>query len=206
MIPKTMMKLDQVFHSIVTMINDTVAPATGANAQAMDPDNGSTPNNKLNYIGAQDPDTYTPGAFVQDPNAPYDNNKMQSYVEIFTRCSGPGVYMDRWTEDGNLNPEMKGDYYTQYSIGNVQINPELLENDDNFNLIALSESGDIEDTRLLNALQQLWKSATSEYAVEIEGISFNMDESYNKFVSQIAPEVSEAKNFVEGQTVQTERV
>jgi flagellar hook-associated protein 1 FlgK len=193
------MKLDQVFHSIVTMINDIVAPADGNPANA-----GDNPN----YIGPQENGqgrlTYT-----QNPDAPYDNNGNQSCVEVFIRSASPENYMERWEEgpDGVLYlvPEEKGNYYTQYSIGNVKINPELLTTEDGYNLLALSKSGDIEDTQLLNELQQLWKSGDSVYSVEIGGITFNMDESYNKFVSQLATEVAEAKSFVESQTVQVER-
>jgi flagellar hook-associated protein FlgK len=182
------------------MINDTVAPADGGTASADNP----------SYIPAQENGTgqYT---YAQNANAPYDNNGNQSYVEVFIRSAGPETYIQRWEEndppDGTLYliPEEKGNYYSQYSIGNVKINPELLNTEDGYNLLAFSKSGDIEDTRLLNELQQLWKSTDSEYAVEVGGINFNMDEAYNKFVMQLATEVAEAKSFVESQTVQVER-
>ncbi len=206
MIPKTMMKLDQVFHSIVTMINDTLAPAT------VDPD---SPIGDGNSSWAPPVDPNNPQATdtrYQSDYAPYDNNGTQSYTEVFIRSAGPLTYMNRWYDhDGDpdtpamLVPEEKGDYYTQYSIGNVEINPIFQQDEGGFNLLAFSNSGDIEDTQLLNELQKLWQSNTSDYAVEITGIKFNMSESYNKFVSQIATEVAEAKSFIDAQTVQVER-
>jgi flagellar hook-associated protein FlgK len=199
MIPKTMIKLDQVFHSIVTMINDTVAPANAGGGNS-------------NYIPAQE-NGEGRYEYAQNPDAPYDNNGNQSYVEVFIRSAGPETYIQRWEKDPSkpnedtlyLVPEEEGNYYSQYSIGNVKINPELLNTEDGYNLLAFSKSGDIEDTRLLNELQQLWKSTESDYAVKIGENKFNMDEAYNKFVMQLSTEVAEAKSFVESQTVQVER-
>jgi flagellar hook-associated protein 1 FlgK len=203
-IPKTMIKLDQIFHSIVTMINDLVAPADGP-----DPDNP-------HYVEPQEKGAgrgvYEQAQADDDDHVPFDNNGNRSYVEVFIRRPGPGNYTERWIDHDNdpdtpptLVPEEKGNYYSQYSIGNVEVNPKLLETEDGYNLLALSYSGDIEDTRLLNDLQKLWKSNSSVYAVNVGGIDFNMDDAYNKFVSQLSTEVAEAKSFVEAQTVQVER-
>lgn len=163
MIPKTMIALDSIVHSIVTLINDMVAPAKDG---------------------------------TQDPDAPYDLYGNQSYVEIFKR-----KYSDRWDVD-TLIPEQQGNYYSQYSIGNIMLNPDLLDTEGGYNFMAFSLSNDLEDNTLLLDLLSQWSSNESAYAITVDGVPYGIQDAYRKFVESISTEVEEANNFVSSQTLQ----
>ncbi|MDR1665036.1 MAG: flagellar hook-associated protein FlgK [Clostridiales bacterium] len=184
MIPRTMMQLDAIVNKIVTSINDTFAP----------------------YIKDPNAAAYGEG----NPDAPYDLNGNRSYTEIFTR-----VYQDRWTPPiadpdnppaaGALsyNPEVPGDYYSQYSIGNLKLNPLLLDTEGGYNLMAFSASGDREDNTLLLDLLKRWTDPNdTEFAVEINGINYGIQEAYRKFVIGLGLETEEAIKYVDSQTLQ----
>ena len=127
-----------------------------------------------------------------DPAAvnPYDLNGDQSKTEIFTRR-----FVDRFDGGGNLIPENPHDYYSLYTIGNVEINPELLSRA-GYNLLCLSPSGDIDDPNLLNGIIQDWNSAS----ISIGGsLQLNINDAYSLFVTNIGIETNESANFVGAQ-------
>lgn len=172
MVPKVMILLDAVFNKVITMINDAVAP-------------------HLNGFN--------------NPDAPYDLNGDQSYTEIFVRNHVP-----RWTDTGTVdadgNPiyeynDESGGYYNQYSIGNVQINPLLLE-EGGYNLMAFSYSGDREDNLLLLDLLVSWSDPEGAYTVTINGNKYRIQDAYEKFVVMLGLETEEANNYVEAQMIQ----
>jgi flagellar hook-associated protein FlgK len=178
MIPKTMMQLDEIFNSMVRMINDLLSP------KIEDPP-GS-------------------GIFIRDPDAPFDNNGNQSFMEVFTRKD-----YDRWTRTDpsdptsyEFNPEEPGNWRSFYSIGNVMINPRLLDTDGGYNYLALSRSGDIEDPTLLLELQEIWRRNSGPYAINIGGNYYSIQNAYINFVNSVGTEVNEAKNYVAAQTIQ----
>jgi flagellar hook-associated protein 1 FlgK len=187
MIPKTMMKLDEIFNSMVRMINDTLAP-TEPSGIVIGPDGQPVR--------------------MASTNGPYDNRGNQSLVEVFTRKDIP-----RWAVDidpnnpvlipnNALNTEEAGKYRTFYSIGNVMINPKLLDTSGGYNFLALSDSGDQSDTRLLKRLQEIWQSDSGPYSISISGNTYSVQRAYKNMVNQLAAEVAEAKNYVAAQTIQ----
>jgi len=177
MVPRTMRKLDEIFNKIVSLINDHLAPKTE--------------------------DGY--GGWIMDTNPPYNNWKEQSYTEVFSRVAPD--FANRWNGDAFVAVEPHN-YYSQYSIGNVRINPELIDVDGGYNLVALSLTyGDIDDTRLLEKMLTEWSSADSAYAIDIKGngITYRLQDAYIEFTTEIANEVHEAIEFVNGQTVLTDQ-
>ncbi|MCL2709096.1 MAG: hypothetical protein FWF03_08285 [Defluviitaleaceae bacterium] len=175
MIPQAMQQLDSIVNSIVRMINDAVAPFV------------------------EDPPGS--GIYVKDPDAPYDLHGNQSYVEIFTRI-GRG-FENRFDEDGVYIGEEPGNYYSQYSIGNIRLNPLLLDTEGGYNYMAFSLSGDREDNILiLEMLLDRWNDPEGPYAIEVNGIKYGIQDAYQKFVVHLGLEVEEAINFVNAQSIQ----
>jgi flagellar hook-associated protein 1 FlgK len=184
MIPKAMQKLDEIFNAMVRMINDALAPMIKA-------------------PGFNDPFSGNYGKYMQDPHAPFDNNGNQSFMEVFTR-----KHVGRW--DNSVNPpvfipEKPGDYSTFYSIGNIMINPGLLDTDGGYNFLSFSPSGDIEDSSLIKQMLETWQRNDGPYAVNIGGQYYSVQTAYVNFVTQIGLEVAEAKGYIQSQTILVEQ-
>ena len=160
-IPQVMEDIDVLVHSIVTLINDSMAPADAANLQAA--------------------------------GAPYDLNGIQSYTEVFSRKTMP-----RWDAGNTLIPEVPGSYYTMYTLGNIEVNPELLRAGGP-NLLALSPSGDREDNRLLLNLIEQWGNRM----VGISGDMVSVNDGYKQLISFIGAETSKNLNYVNEQSLLT---
>ncbi len=127
-------------------------------------------------------------------NAPYDLNGDQTYLEIFVRKEEP--YSNRYDSNGAYINEDEDDYYSQYTMGNVMINPELM-NVDGYDKIPLSLTGDINDNTLVLDLMDKWSSdyltmPGSNNETSIEG-------GYNFLVSKLGNETSEAGNAYDAQ-------
>ncbi len=127
-------------------------------------------------------------------DAPYDLNGNQTYLEIFVRKEEP--YSNRYDGSDTYIGEDSGDYYSQYTLGNIIINPELM-NVDGYDKIALSLSGDVGDNTLVLDLMDKWNSdyltmpgATNP--TSIEG-------SYNFLVSKLGNETNESALYYEQQ-------
>ncbi len=131
---------------------------------------------------------------VKDTSAPYDLNGNQTYLEIFVRKEQP--YSNRYDGTDTYIDEDADDYYSQYTMGNIIINPQLM-NVDGYDKISLSTSGDINDNTLILDLMDKWKS---EY-VTMPGStnSTSIEGSYNFFVSKLGNETSEAVTSYEAQ-------
>jgi flagellar hook-associated protein 1 FlgK len=162
-IPQVMVQIDAIVHGIVTMINDTFAPAdiTG----------------------------------TQDPNAPFDLDGGR-YTEIFVRNT-----MDRWNGD-QLIPEANDNYYSQYTIGNMEVNP-LLTRSGGYNKIAMAQTPvDRDDNQLLLGLIEKWNAPV----LDLGGAEpLSIDSAYQNFISFIGDDTSENLNFVEEQTLLTQQ-
>ncbi|MDR3239378.1 MAG: flagellar hook-associated protein FlgK [Clostridiales bacterium] len=131
------------------------------------------------------------GGAEQDPDGPFDLYGTQSYMEVFKRKK-----LDRWTS-GAFNAETGGDYYSQYTLGNLEINPELLK-DGGVNFIALSLSGDREDNRLIRRLLNDWNDRIIDLG---GGEKLSVNDAYKRFVSDIGTRTSENLHFVNEQSV-----
>jgi flagellar hook-associated protein FlgK len=136
-------------------------------------------------------DSFAPAsAGVKDPNAPFDLKGNQSYAEVFSRKNAP-----RW--NGNqLIPE-SADYFSQYTNGNLMINPDLLVSGGE-SLLALSASGDREDNTLLINMIRIWNSKFIQLASQE---SFGINDLYKHLVSFIGDATNENLNFVQEQNI-----
>lgn len=170
-IPKVQIDFDTLVHSIVTLINDTCSPYI---------DDGT-------------------GNMIKNPNAPFGSDGVSQYLEIFTRKTSD--YAQRFDADGNLIPEDSSDYYSLYSMGNIQINP-LLRIVQNYDMIPFSSSGDQSDNTLINDLIEKWKSGFISKSGE-DPLSVN--DFYRTFTTNMGVEVNEAKNYVETQSALVEQ-
>jgi hypothetical protein len=114
------------------------------------------------------------------------------FDEIFVR-----KYVPRFDAGLIYNEEDHTDYYSLYTIGNVEVNP-LLRDTDGYSRIALSLSGDVEDQRLVLGLMDLWKSPF----IDMDGglYKLNVDDYYKQFTGSIGMETSESLEFVKNQT------
>jgi len=163
-IPQVMRDMDILVHSIVTLINNSLAPATA----------------------------YGPPGGVKDSDAPFDLSGAQSYEELFSRKIYP-----RWNID-NLIPETPEDYYSLYTAGNIEVNPQILQ-PGGTNLLALSVSGDREDNRLLLDLISRWRSRI----VDMSGEQVSINDGYQQFITSIGAETAKNLNFKNEQSLLT---
>lgn len=133
----------------------------------------------------------TPPSQTKDPNAPIGiDEDSTTHLEIFVRKN-----MDRFTGD-DFNAEDPDDIYSLYSMGNVTINPLLLDSE-NYDKIALSETGDVGNSKVIEDIMTKWKSKT----VSIDGSTpSKIDDFYASFIVGIAVETDESKNYLEEQT------
>ncbi len=142
-------------------------------------------------------DPSSPDFGKKDPNAPYGLSGAKSYQEIFTRKHVP-----RFSEDGTYNAEDSGDRMSLYTIGNIEINKNLLSAG-GYNDIALSESGDIEDTKKVLDMLSNWHDAF----ISIDGGNpLSVDDAYRKFIVGVASGTSESINYAEEQTILTDQL
>jgi flagellar hook-associated protein 1 FlgK len=176
-VPQVMNMIDAIVHRVVTLINDSIAPAL--------------PN------GAQDPS----GPYPLNPND--DAAGIQrSYTEVFSR-----KFINRWDAANTLNPEQPYEYYTQYTMGNLQINPDVMLNG-GYNLLAFSPAqgdasigagfGDRGDNRLLLDIISKW----NERIVRLNSAeSYSVNDAYKRFIASIGDETSEDLSFVQEQNL-----
>ncbi|MDR1067379.1 MAG: flagellar basal body protein [Clostridiales bacterium] len=127
------------------------------------------------------------GAGQKSADAPYGLNG-DRYDEIFVRKRAP-----RFDASGAYVVPDASDRASLYTIGNVLVNPELL-NTAGYSKIALSLSGDADDARLVLGLMNEWKGA------------LNVDETYRALVTDIASETKENIEFSDVQEVLTTQI
>jgi len=146
-------------------------------------------------------DTFAPSATnaPNDPNAPFGMDNSQ-HTEIFVR--GTYKYAERYDAAGNLIPEDKSEYYSLYTIGNIKVNPILL-NTSGYDKIATSRYGDESDATIVLDLLEKWKSGFIGVG-DMEKLS--VDGFYRQLVSLHSTETNEAKNFVEKQVELVQQV
>ena len=142
-------------------------------------------------------DTFSPYSEVppqKDPNAPYGLDGTQ-YFEIFTRKNG--IYRDRFDASGNYNEEDPADINSLYTIGNFEINPELL-NTSGYKKIPTSMTiSDVHDQTITRMLQDIW----SRPLISLNGGEpLSVDLFYQQFVTHVGIETNEAMNYVKTQS------
>ena len=146
-------------------------------------------------------ETFAPSAtnLPNDPNAPFGMDDSQ-HTEIFVRSTYK--YSERYDAAGNLIPEDNREYYSLYTIGNIQVNPLLL-NTSGYDKIATSRYGDESDASIVLDLLEKWKSGFIGVG-DMEKLS--VDGFYRSLVSKHSTETNEAKNFVEKQVELVQQV
>ncbi len=111
--------------------------------------------------------------------------------------TGVPIFVRKGTNDSNgvmdpnnpgnyLTPENANDYKTLFTLENIEINPELLEND-GYNKLGFSASGDIGDTSILEQISKKWKEATNN----LDGAS--IDGYYKQIITDFAVEIQDAR-------------
>jgi len=196
-IPKVMQQFDTIVHEIVTMVNDAVAPYVEVPA-------GS-------------------GIYTKDPNAPYDL-QVDETTGLYINTRGTEIFIrklyenDRFT--GNVynrerTPESDGYdifhpsglFETQYTAGNIAINPALLEQG-GYNLIALmtadsqadAVNGLTDNTRVLKQLLEQWTTPIVDFTpTDPTDEVLSIDDAYRNFIAMLGTETSEALGFVQRQ-------
>lgn len=164
-------RFDQLIHSIVTTVNDILCP----NVDSQLTDENGMP------IGS-----------ILDPDAPMGMDEDYTVgEELFTRKN-----MDRYQEievtdeDGNTKivkvykDESKENPYSLYSLGGLEVNPEILENYSKIPLSSGSGTGDYDieiAERLVNAWQDLSLKLSPNTATE-----YSFNGYYGAFITEIA--------------------
>ena len=88
-----------------------------------------------------------------------------------------------------------------FTMGNVQINPELLEPDGNNKIgLAATDSSGRDDGRKAEELLELWKSAANIFEPADGTYSMNIEEGYRFVVNNLATKTNQAMRFSEVQT------
>lgn len=123
-------------------------------------------------------------------DAPYGLDGSQ-YTEVFVRKNMP-----RFDAANNYNIPDASDPYSLYTIGNIMVNPNILNVRD-YSKIPVSYSGDIGDQNSLLDLLNKWKTGFITLGVD-ELMSVN--DFYKKFITDSAVEYDEAKKFLDSQT------
>lgn len=128
------------------------------------------------------------------PNAPYDlSDPPQQFIELFSR-----KYQPRYDAGGNYIPEDPGNPSTLYSMGNIAINSEILNN---FNKLCLSATGDRGDTSVIEKMLYYWNGEIEdldEAAKYRPGFGANasplkFSDYYSQLVTRLGEEGSTSK-------------
>ncbi len=158
-IPRVLKEFDTIVHNIVTMINDLVAPIYDAN--------GNTIIKDANYKG------------------PYGLDGKTQGIEVFKRKQKG---YDRFDAAGNPIEEDPNDYYSLYTLGNIEINP-IFKTTDGYTKLCLSLDGDIHDQQITGELLNEWSlNFGGEEEQSVMG-------AYLMFVAGFASETREAISF-----------
>ncbi|MDE6181656.1 MAG: flagellar hook-associated protein FlgK [Eubacteriales bacterium] len=115
--------------------------------------------------------------------------------------TGVPIFVRKGTNDSNgvidpnnpgnyLTPEDVNDYKTLFTLENIEINPVLLEND-GYNKLGFSASGDIGDTNILEQISQKWKEGLDS----LDGAS--IDGYYKKMITDFAVEIQDDRQRLE---------
>ncbi|MFV0504149.1 MAG: flagellar hook-associated protein FlgK [Lachnospirales bacterium] len=209
-IPKFMASIDTMFHQVVRLINDSVAPTSTKNPVPEGLDESI-----LNEI------------FVRDSvDRYYDADKSGSFNEGDYYIGEDGNVYDK---DGNFvdtydnlmgNARPTDSKYFLYSIENVNINEKFL-NPEGYDKIPLSPSGDLADNTLVLGILNDWNKGPTDwksfdingsdawekpvYSLSDEGgkeyDEMGIESMYNFLVTQSSNDTAEAQNFSEAQNM-----
>ncbi len=128
-------------------------------------------------------------------DAPYGLDGSQ-FLEVFKRKTEP--YNDRYDSGDNYITEDPDYRYSQYTIGNVEVN-ELLMNVDGYDKIAFSNSGDPSDTTLILDMLSKWDAPSIKFQGSKEKMSIT--DSYQYILTDMAGDTNESYNYLDQQNI-----
>ncbi len=183
-------QFDQLVHGITTMINDVLCPNTTAT-----------------FVG-EGGITYTNVKVLDENNAPVGMGEGNDYpgTELFSRKS-----TDRYTKvneedaSGNLtgkvfyvyNEENSNSTYSLYTLGELQVNPELRKN---YSLLPLSNSGGTADysVEVIDELLSKWQNTFASLSPN-DLDKCNINDYYINFIGDFANRGETLKTVSESQ-------
>lgn len=139
----------------------------------------------------------TPGGEKDTANAPWGLDKTTQHVEIFKR-----KYVDRYTGD-DYNKEILTDYSTLYTAGNIEVNPEVLND---YNKICLTkDKHDLANNEVIDKIMDRWKDSFIE---EDPGSStmHNIDRYYESYIGDISNRGKVVNKHMENQAMMINQI
>lgn len=129
-----------------------------------------------------------------DPSKAPSDLEDEQFVELFTR-----IHRDRYDSSDNYIEEDPSDPYSLYSMGNIKINPKVLNN---FNKLCLSATGDTGDTSVVENLLDKWNgTADNNYLphFELASTKLSFTDYYAELVTNLGNEGKTSKVYVDAQ-------
>ena len=187
---RTQSQFDQLVHGIVTMINDTLCPnievelSDGSKIKIFDEENAPLGTDKDNTAG----------------------------TEFFTRKT-----VDRYSDpvtvtlaDGTVktvriyNEENENDNYSLYTIGEIEVNKELLSNVSKLPILTPGKTGDF-DIKMVQELMQKWQEPFATLSPNTLTQN-NFMNYYTQFTGAIATKGDEYKTLADNQRAMVESI
>ena len=204
---RTQAQFDQLIHGIVTTINDALCPNKEVTVSA-----GTTIilNDGSEYTFEDD----TVIKIFDEENAPVGvDSEATPGVEMFSRKT-----VERYTEaqditlaDGSLlenvriyNWENEDDNYTLYTLGEIEINPELLNNKSKLPIISNDGTGDY-DIEMIEGLLSAWQEPFATLSPNTLTYN-NFNNYYTQFTGDIATKGDEFNTLADNQEAMVDAV
>jgi flagellar hook-associated protein 1 FlgK len=169
----TQAQFDQLIHGVVTLVNDIFSPnkevslTDGTKAVIYDGENAP--------VGMDSAKTRGQALFNRKSMERYGGEEFITYVNGGVNETVSSFY---YNEE---NPE---DNYSLFTLGEIEVNPEIMQN---YNLIPLSNnngSGSF-DPEAVNKLMDVWQNAFSTLSPNTL-TQYNFNDYYTAFTSEIA--------------------
>lgn len=173
---------------------ETIKPSVIMNAQAQF-------DNLIHGIVTMINDTLSPNtgspAVLDTANAPYGLDGSQG-IELFVRKN-----LSRYDGSNQYNEEDTANTYTLYTTGNIEVNPDILED---YNKICLSGNiSDVSDDSVIKDMLDKWETPFS--SIE-PGLSTQLDfqDYYNDFIAGIGDSGNAANTKMTDQDLMTTQI
>ncbi len=204
---RTQAQFDQLVHGVVTIINDTLCPdkvVTIAAGTTITLDDGST------YTYEDD----TKIRIFDEENAPVGVDEFSTPgEELFSRKT-VRRYMDPQDitlSDGTVlenvriyNSENADDNYSLYTLGEIEVNAEIVENKSKLPVISANGTGDY-DMDMIKKLLSRWQEPFA--TLSPNALTYNnVTNYYTQFIGEIATKGDEFNILAENQECMTNAV
>jgi flagellar hook-associated protein 1 FlgK len=127
---------------------------------------------------------------------PFDMRGHQTFHPVFVRVNMPDGE-DRFGADGIHNPGQAGNVNSLFTTRSIAVNPLMLL-PGGYNYLALSTTGDRENTDIVQEMIRIWASNNPEYgyAIRVGNNYFNFEDAYNMFITNLGIEIREANTHL----------